>query len=86
VDHVLDTTLKCFQPAHDPENGVHYLSVPVKRLKGVFVDPIDEYLHVIVQPSVPGGERQSLWLVLITHCGIVSYPPSFGPRVTSRSF
>ena len=30
VDHVLDTTLKCFQPAHDPENGVHHLLVPVK--------------------------------------------------------
>ena len=49
VDDDIDSTLKRFQPEHDPERGVHHLSLPVKRLKGVFGDPIDEHIHVIVQ-------------------------------------
>jgi hypothetical protein len=54
VDDELDATLKDFRPKHDPQNGVHYLSVPVKRLKGVFGDPVDEHLHVIILPPPPG--------------------------------
>jgi hypothetical protein len=68
VDDDLDSTLKRFRSEHDPEKGVHHLSVPVKRLKGVFGDPIDEHIHVIVQPP-PAGKRQSRWLVPITHRG-----------------
>jgi len=48
VDDDLDATLKRFRPEHDPEKGVHHLSVPVKRLNGVFGHPIDEHIHVIV--------------------------------------
>jgi len=67
VDDDLDATLKRFRPEHDPQNGVHHLSVPVKRLRGVFGDPIDEHLHVIVLPP-PAGECQLLWpFVSITH-------------------
>jgi hypothetical protein len=47
VDDGLDTQLKRFQPEHD---GVHRLSNAVERLKGVFGEPIDGNLHVIVLP------------------------------------
>jgi hypothetical protein len=77
-DDDLDATLKRFRPEHDPEKGVHHLSSPMKRLNGVFGNPIDEHIHVIVQ-SPPAGKHQSLWLVSVTHRGIVSYPPSFTP-------
>jgi len=59
-----DATLKRFRPEHDPEKGVHHLSVPVKRLKGVFGDPVDQHIHVIVQPPF-AGKHQSLWLMSI---------------------
>jgi hypothetical protein len=52
VDKNLGASLKRFRP----EDGNDDLSMPVKRLKGVFGDPIDEHIHVIVQP--PPGERQ----------------------------
>jgi hypothetical protein len=48
VDDDLDATLNGFKPKHNPQNGVHHLSTAVKRLKGVFQDPIDEHIHVIV--------------------------------------
>ena len=54
MDDDIDSTLKRFQPEHDPERGVHHLSLPVKPLKGVFGDPIDEHIHVIVQHPPPG--------------------------------
>jgi Crinkler effector protein N-terminal domain len=80
IDDDLDdklSTLKELQLEHNPEKGIHRLSNlnSVKRLKGVFVEPMDEHLHVIVKPP-PAGERQSLWLASITHCGIVAqfYP------------
>jgi hypothetical protein len=66
VNDDLDATLNRFRPEHDPDNGVHHLSMPVKRLKGVFEDPIDEHIHVIAQPP-PAGKRQSLWLLSITN-------------------
>jgi len=59
VDDDLDATLKRFRPEHDPVKGVHHLSVPVKRLKGVFGDPIEEHIHVIVQPP-PAGKHKLL--------------------------
>jgi hypothetical protein len=74
----LDATLKRFRPEHDPEKGVHHLSVPLNRLNAVFGDPIDGHIHVIVQPP-PAGKHRLLWLVSVTHRGIVSYPPSFTP-------
>jgi hypothetical protein len=55
VDDNLDATLNRFRPEDDPENGVHRLSVTVKRLKGVFGGPIDEHLHVIILRP-PAGE------------------------------
>ena len=58
VDDDLRATLKRFQLEHDPGNGVH-LSVPVKRLKGVFGDPIDEHLHVSLR-----------LLVSVNYCGL----------------
>ena len=72
VDNDLGTTLKCFQTKDDPDNGVNHLLNPTKRLKGVFRDPTDEHIHVIVQPP-PVGECQPLWLLSVTHCGIISY-------------
>ena len=58
VDDDLVATLKHFQPEHVPENGVHHLSVPVKRLENVFDDPIKEHLHVIVKClGLPSGEK-----------------------------
>ena len=50
MDDDLDTVLKRFRPEHDPDNGVHYLSSPTKRLKEVFEDRVDKHIHVIVQP------------------------------------
>ena len=61
MDDDIDTTLKHFQPEHDPERGVQHLLLPVKRLKGVFEDPIGEHIHVIVRPPL-AGEHRSLWL------------------------
>jgi hypothetical protein len=52
VDNGLDTKLKHFQPEH---NGDHRLSNAVEHLKGVFGDPVDGNLHVIVLPP-PAGE------------------------------
>jgi hypothetical protein len=51
----LDATLNRFRPEHDPANGVHFLSMPVKRLKGVFGGLIDEHIHVVVLRP-PAGE------------------------------
>jgi hypothetical protein len=70
VDPELDATLKHFRAEHDPDNGVHHLFMPVKRLNGVFENPIDEHLHVIVLPP-PVGERQSLWLTSISHFSLL---------------
>ena len=53
MDDDLDTVLKPFRPEHDPDNGVHYLSNPTKRLKEVFEDrleSVDKHIHVIVHP------------------------------------
>jgi hypothetical protein len=47
-DENLGTLLKQFQPKDDPSNGVRHLSSITKRLKAVFSDIIDDYLHVIV--------------------------------------
>lgn len=52
VDDGLDTELSRFRPEDERD---HLLSNAVKRLKGVFGDPIDEHLHVIVLPP-PAGE------------------------------
>ena len=74
VDHELDVALERFRPEHDLANGVHHLSGAVKRLGGVFGEPTDEHLHVIVLPP-PTGEHKSLWLfVSIPYRG---YPSSF---------
>jgi Crinkler effector protein N-terminal domain len=73
VDDDLEATLNRIRrrPEHDPENGVHHLSLSVKRLKGVFGGPTDdEHLHVIVQ-SPHTGEHQSLRRLSITHRSIV---------------
>jgi len=55
VDDDLDAALKLFRPEHDPEHGVHHLSMAVKQLKGVFEDPVDEYIHVIVERPPAGS-------------------------------
>jgi hypothetical protein len=47
----LDAELKRFRPE---DEGDRRLSSAVKRLKGVFGDPVDEHLHVIVLPPVAG--------------------------------
>jgi hypothetical protein len=47
----LDAELKRFRPE---DEGDRRLSSAVKRLKGVFGDPVDEHLHVIVLPPAAG--------------------------------
>ena len=58
VDEELDAALQSFRLEHDPQNGVHHLSVPVKRLKGVFGGPIEEHIHVLVKRP-PAGELRT---------------------------
>ena len=53
-DDDLDARLKRFRPEHDPQNGVYHLSKPMKRLHGVFGDPTDDHLHVIVVLPLAG--------------------------------
>ena len=74
-DNDLDATLKGFQPNHNPDNGVHHLSMPAEQLKEVFGDPVYKHINVIIKLP-PAGERQSLWLASITQCGIVNFPSS----------
>jgi hypothetical protein len=47
----LDAELKRFRPEDEADRR---LSSAVKRLKGVFGDPVDEHLHVIVLPPAVG--------------------------------
>jgi hypothetical protein len=47
----LDAELKRFRPEDEAHRR---LSSAVKRLKGVFGDPVDEHLHVIVLPPAAG--------------------------------
>ena len=51
VDGGLDDKLKQFRPEDEIDR---LLSNTVKRLKGVFGDPIDDHLHVIVVPPTAG--------------------------------
>ena len=55
IDAQLHDGLQDFQLKDDPGGGVHHLSVPVKRLKGVFEGLKDEHIHVIVKRP-PTGE------------------------------
>jgi hypothetical protein len=52
-------TLQGFQLKDDPKGGVHHLSVPIKRLEGIFHGLKDEHIHVIMKRP-PAGECQSL--------------------------
>jgi hypothetical protein len=52
VDHGLDAKVKRFRPEDERD---HLLSNTVKRLKGVFGNPVDDHLHVIVLRP-PAGE------------------------------
>jgi hypothetical protein len=52
VDDNLDARLEHFRPE---DEGGHRLSITVKRLKGVFGEPVDGHLHVIVLRP-PDGE------------------------------
>ncbi|KAF8470482.1 hypothetical protein DFH94DRAFT_637655 [Russula ochroleuca] len=67
VDKNLGASLKRFRP----EDGNDDLSMPVKRLKGVFGDPIDEHIHVIVQPPPASpSESRSFSFNLELYCFI----------------
>lgn len=66
-DDDLDATLRHFLPKHNPDNGVEYLSRPVKRLEGLFGNPIDEHVHAIVQRP-PAGEFGQPHVPNLSHC------------------
>jgi hypothetical protein len=53
MDDDLGAKLKCFRPQHDPDHGVHHLSMPITGLREFFGVPAHEHIHVIVErPSV----------------------------------
>jgi Crinkler effector protein N-terminal domain len=62
-DDVLDATLQSFIPQNDPQNGVHHLSMPIRKLSEVFRVPARGHIHVIVERPL-AGECQSVQIVV----------------------
>jgi hypothetical protein len=66
----LPTKLPYFRPQHDPDDSVHYLVSPTKRLKTIFVDVVDGHVHVIVSgPSTSIGELSLIFHFFMSAAG-----------------